>query len=576
MRVVFDLVPPKPISMQMGKNMRKDKFRRVALVTAIAVQVGFAAPQDTVKWLLRDFRRPAVNKAELERFHAVTVYDNHETICPEVTVKVSTIGQDSGGYASIQVTKSSSNLPESLGGSRFRVKSCSGLLMPIDPWWRTKNDLRELKELRFKSRGRTDLEVGFDGPALPASEQGANPVASVLLRSARWVWNVVEFPWNADYQYWLNGDAKNPLLRGRYLDSRAKGDSAYDDDSVNILKNVRALKFELPNENVSFQIDSIMLVGVAPTWPGIEGKSCQGSSALLDDFSATKADPTRNLLGGAWWAASDTDTFRPQSPATGRSSIRSNGGVWSPSPESGAASLVADLDRVDAEAHPDAGWASLLTSVPAGALEKLKAISMKFHTGGDDPFPFDTSRIMGVVFRAIGPNFVDSLVYEVHIPYRQIKSTPEDSSICLDLSELRQPAWYTGFHGIKPVSPKDILRFSWSLILQDPSATTASTSRIDLKEVRLWGMEPTSSIGSVERVRQEVGIRHLDGIRLSYSVPGNRAQVRIVGMDGAIASSFTAPATVSDMPLSHKLTRGTYAIEILGSGERRRAKFTVP
>jgi hypothetical protein len=237
---------------------------------------------------------------------------------------------------------------------------------------------------------------------------------------------------------------------------------------------------------------------------------------------------------------------------------------------------VADLDRVDADAHPDAGWASLFTSVPAGAMEKLKAISMKFRTDGDDPFPFDSSRIMGVVFRAIGPNVVDSLVYEAHIPYRQIKSTPEDSSICLDLSELRQPAWYTGFHGIKPVTPKDILRFSWSLVLQDPSATTASTSRIDLKEVRLWGMEPTSSIGSVERVRQEVGIRHHDGIRLSYSVPGNRAQVRIVGMDGAIASSFAAPATVSDMPLSHKLGRGTYAIEILGSGERRRARFTVP
>ncbi|MEN9307523.1 MAG: hypothetical protein RL173_1455 [Fibrobacterota bacterium] len=558
--------------------MRKDKFRLVALVTVIAVQAGFAAPQDTVKWLMRDFRRPTANRAELERFHAVTVYDNHETICPEVTVKVSTIGQDSGGYASIQVTKSTGNVDSWKDSNRNKVTSCAGLLVPIDPWWRTKNDLRELKELRFKSRGRMDVDVSMDGPALPSSEQGYSPVANVHRWNGRWGWNVVDLPMDAFYHYWIDGgvNGDSPLVRGRYLDGRAKGDSAYDDDSVNILKNVRALKFELPNENVSFQIDSIMLVGVAPTWPGIEGKSCQGSSALLDDFSATKADPIRNLLGGAWWAASDTDTFRPQSPATGKSSVHTKGNVWSPSPESGAASLVADLDRVDADAHPDAGWASLFTSVPAGAMEKLKAISMKFRTGGDDPFPFDTSRIMGVVFRAIGPNFVDSLVYEAHIPYRQIKSTPEDSSICLDLSELRQPAWYTGFHGIKPVSPKDILRFSWSLVLQDPSATTASTSRIDLKEVRLWGMEPTSSIGSVERVRQEVGIRHLDGIRLSYSVPGNRAQVRIVGMDGAIASSFAAPATVSDMPLSHKLARGTYAIEILGSGERRRAKFTVP
>jgi len=365
-------------------------------------------------------------------------------------------------------------------------------------------------------------------------------------------------------------------FRGRYVNDDLKSSRDYEDDSVNILKNARALKLQFQNSDKTILIDSIMLVGVTPTWPRIKGKSCQGTSALLDDFSATKPDPSRNLLGGYWWAASDTDTFRPQSPATGKSSVRTKGDVWSPSPELGAASLVADLDRVDADAHPDAGWASLFTNVPAGAVEKLKAISMKIRAGGDDSFPFDSSRVRGVVFRAIGPNFVDSLVYEARIPYRQILSTPEDSSICLDLSELRQPAWYTGTHGIKPVSPKDILRFSWSLVLQDPSAKTASTSRIDLKEVRLWGMEPTSSIGSVERVRREVGIRHHDGIRLSYSVPGDRAQVRIVGMDGAIASSFTAPATVSDVPLSHKLARGTYAIEIMGSGERRRAKFTVP
>ena len=91
----------------------------------------------------------------------------------------------------------------------------------------------------------------------------------------------------------------------------------------------------------------------------------------------------------------------------------------------------------------------------------------------------------------------------------------------------------------------------------------------------IFGLIGTNQLG-LREVGFDFGIRHHDGIRLSYSVPGDRAQVRIVGMDGAIASSFTAPATVSDMPLSHKLGRGTYAIEIMGSGERRKARFTVP
>lgn len=367
-------------------------------------------------------------------------------------------------------------------------------------------------------------------------------------------------------------------FRGEYLNDDSKSVTAYDDDSVNILKNVRAIKLQFQNSDRTILIDSVMLVGVSPKWPRVNGKTCQGVSTLLDDFSAAKPDPTRNLLGGAWWAISDTDSFRPQSMATGKSMIGSGNGGWAPSPELGAASLVADLNRIDPDAHPDAGWASLFANVPAGSLENLKAISMKIRAGGGDGFPFDSSRIMGVVFRAIGPGFADSLVYEARIPFRQIRSTPDDSSICLDLSELRQPAWYTGIHGIKRVSPKDILRFSWSLVLQDPTATTASTSRIDLKEVRLWGLEPTSSIGGggAQRKRQEIGVRNRDGIRLSYSVPGASAVVRIVRMDGSTASVFTGPATVSDMPLPNRLGRGTYAIEVVGAGERRAARFAVP
>lgn len=550
----------------------------VVATTAIAVQDGHTAVADTVKWLLHDFRRPAADRADFEKAHRAATYDNRATICPEVTLKVSTAGADSGGYASIQVTKSKSHRENCDFCEMTTVTSCAGLLFPIDRWWRSHNDLRQLRELRFKSRGRIQVNVTMDGPAVPRSAEGINPVAWASNSGTAWEWNTVDLLSDAGYPYWVERfiERNSPLYSSRFMNIESKDSPDYDLDTVNILKNVRAIKFELSNTDQSFQIDSILLVGVAPTWPRVAGKSCQGASTLLDDFAAAKPNPSVNLLGGSWWAVSDTSFYRPQSPATGKSSIRSKDGAWAPDPELAAASLVAELDRIDPDAHPDAGWASLFTRLPWEGLPNLKAISMKFATGGESPFSFDSTRVVGVVFRAHGYGFADSLIYEALIPYRQIRSTPEDSSICLDLSELRQPAWYTGLHGIKPVSPKDIQRFSWSLVLQDPAATTASTSRVDLKEVRLWGLEPTSSVQAAGLGRQEVGIRNHDGIRLSYSVPGARAQIRIVGMDGTIASSFTAPATVSDMALPHKLGRGTYAIEILGSGERRKAKFTVP
>lgn len=584
--------------------MRTNNSWLVALLAVVAVKAVSAletAP-DTAKWLLYDFRRPTANNAEFEKYHYGAVYDNRETSCPGCSVSVSSSKDRTGDYADVRLLMSSPWPEYSSGG---------GIVFPIDPWWKSGNDLRHLKQIRFKVRvdslAQADgfgLGVGLDGPALPFANAGFSPVKFVATNVANeWGWldfDISKFkydPWMKDQAKrggsvsLLGLDADGKLVRTiAKVDARAvrarllNFDSAasvdYDNDSVNLLKNVRALKIfrTVSSEeylDVKFQIDSIQLVGVAPAWPRVNGKTCQGTSSLLDDFSATKPDPARNLLGGAWWAISDTDSFRPQSTATGKSMIQSGNGGWVPSPELGAASLVADLNRIDPDAHPDAGWASLFTNVPAGALENLKAISMKIGAGSGEGFPFDSTRVMGLVFRAIGPNFADSLVYEARISFRQIRSTPADSSICLDLSELRQPAWYTGIHGIKRVTPKDILRFSWSLMLQDPSATTASTSRIDLKEVRLWGLEPTSSIGSNVRTPREIGIRNRDGIRLSYSVPGDRAQVRIVRMDGSIASAFSAPATVSDMPLSIKLGRGTYAIEVAGSGEARTARFAV-
>lgn len=586
-----------------------------AVATAQGVSALEAAP-DTAKWLLYDFRRPTANNAEFEKYHYGAVYENRETTCPLCTVSVTSSRYAKRDFAEIKI-----HLSEQ-GPTSYYANT--GILFPIDPWWTSRNDLRNLKRIKFKIRLANPtqdafdyyiLGVALDGPALPFANAGYHPIKYVGFGSSQWEWVDVDVS-KFRYEQWMKDDVKRGTrsasllglgedgklartlsvvdaraIRGRILNSDSAESLDYDNDSVNILKHARAIKFslrptyadmpdyiDLSTANIVMQIDSIQLVGVSPSWPRVAGKTCHGTSALLDDFSATKPDPSRNLLGGAWWAVSDTDSFRPQSMATGWSSIHSKEGVWTPSPELAAASLVADLNRIDPDAHPDAGWASLFTNVPAGSLENLKAISMKIRAGGGEGFPFDSSRIMGVVFRAIGPGFADSLVYEVRIPYRQIRSTPEDSSICLDLSELRQPAWYTGIHWIKKIAPKDILRLSWSLILQDPSATTASTSRIDLKEVRLWGLEPTSSIGggSAQRMRQEIGVRNRDGIRLSYSVPGASAEVRVVRMDGSTASVFTAPATVSDMPLPNRLGRGTYAIEVVGAGERRAAKFAVP
>ncbi len=288
--------------------MRKNNSWLVAIFAiAIAQEVSaLDASADTAKWLLYDFRRPAANNAEFEKYHLGATYDNHETICPDASIRVATNSVGTEHFARIVATRSARLW-------RSDLRTCAGILFPIDPWWTSNNDLRGIKELRFKSKGISDVDVALDGLATPAAIGGFQPILSVWNDVAdKWTWTVIKFP-NEDFEFpaWGNscvsvykrdslghvgldsciGIPRNNS-RKRLLNSELSGSADYDSDSFNILKNIRAIKFQLGNYDYDFQIDSIMLVGVSPTWPRVNGKSCQGVSALLDDFSATKSAPS--------------------------------------------------------------------------------------------------------------------------------------------------------------------------------------------------------------------------------------------------------------------------------------------
>lgn len=608
----------------MFRKCRRDLV--AATFLAVAIPVLAAGPSGTGAFrLLGDFASPASDSAQFAKNYWGKSFGNRSVECPGCMAVPSAIADEqTRGFARLSFTLA----PTAPEGRTYYANA--GLMLPLDRAWTTANDIRGLTKVWFKARSSVanlTVKVNFDSPAFPFGSAGYVRQFNIAV-GTEWKWYSI-LPSQFKYATWMLSDVKvagkkvwvvrtNPdgstfseqvpltadAVAGVLANKADSGASpSYSSDAVNALKNAKLIQFGIEPKydasatpagtaldpdfaaeatDATLDIDSVYLEGVEDL-PWEDGVGCVGSRAdTIEDFSRAKAEPGRNLLGGYWYAVSDTssDPAKLADSAVGRSAIESDAEAgWAVDPLGGSANLVAVLDKGDAKAHPYSGFAQVgteLTKLESGIdLGGAKAISFKILAGGPDPDRpvFDVEKIKGVAFRIARASVGDSAVYGVTIPYRAINAslTGEPANVCVDLGRLRQPGWYEQKYGAKPFASQDATKLIWDLSIQDPAAASAARSQIQIFDVLVWGGKGVGVGEGIGRVRKpgSLSARAENGkVRISYMVPGREARIEVRDLSGRRILSISAPSSAAELELPISSGNGLVLVSILGEGVR--------
>ncbi len=382
----------------------------------------------------------------------------------------------------------------------------------------------------------------------------------------------------------------------------------YADDSVNLLKNVKLIQFGIEPtydaaattagtaldadyaptvQNAYLDLDSIHFVGQNICGIFEQGIGCRGPYFVLEDFSPFKDITAQNYAGQYWYAVSDTSSApgADTNKAVGNSKIWGDGQDTS-DPKSefrivgfdGFATMHAILNKGDAKLHPYAGFAELGTRISASQAGKsligFKAFQFDIMAGGPEGL-FDKNKLQGVTFKVSKASVGDSVAYMANIPYDAIKYDVAGDyvSICVDAAQLKQPAWYSARVGAVPFKANDVKQISWSIKIQKDSDTAATHSIVSIMGVRVYVSENYFPVGvkgiSARGTKSLVAEMTAKGLAVSFTVPGDKAQLDIVRLDGAKVASFTTAASVSNLSLPVSLQNGTYMVVVRGEGARQ-------
>lgn len=399
-------------------------------------------------------------------------------------------------------------------------------------------------------------------------------------------------------------------VAARVLGADSAASPYYADDSVNLLKNVKLIQFGVDPEydqdvkpegtalaavyaaavaDATLDIDSVLFEGVDGGWAAWEnGTACTGPFSVLEDFSPLKDAPSKNYAEQYWFGFSDT------SSAAGAATNKAAGisKVWgddqdTTDPESpyavigkdGYAALWANLNKGNATTHPYAGFAELGTGLTGKAtglsLPGFKAFQFEI-LAGNETGDFDKAKLNGVSFKVAKASVGDSVTYAANINYDAIKYelTGEPQTICVDAAQLKQPSWYTGKVGVTPFAATDVKQISWALKIQKDGWLSAATSKIAIKSVKVYGAaDYFPAVGvkgiSARGTKGLVAEMTTKGLAVSFTVPGDKAQLEVVRLDGAKVASFTTAASVSNLSLPVSLQNGTYMVVVRGEGARQ-------
>ena len=631
----------------------RPKFsRRIGCRTSLALAALWMAtpPVLHADVVFGDFEVPATDSlAFSETYHGLATGGGTPS-CPGCRA-VATANRDSGSdFARVKFSIPSRGTGAYFAGTGTSLASV-GLTLAMDNIWSSQTDLREITAFKFKARASTALTVklSIDGPAFPFGSAGYTRLNGVRVDTV-WRWYSIA-PKNFKFLDGMLADAKagakmvdilttdsdgnaqsTPVkitaraVAGKLLGADSATSPDFDQDSINVLKHVKRIQFAIdpvydaeavpagsaldPDfaatvADATLDIDSVTFAGMPSPHPRV-GMNCVGAFGLLEDFDSTKTDPMTNYMGGYWFAKSDTSSSAPvagKDSAIGKSKVWAMGqdtadsnSIWSVNMENGAAEMFALLNKGDAKAHPYAGFAELGTGINYRTGRKLtgaKAFEFTILAGGFDETAviFDKAKLFGVTFKVGKKNVGDDVAFSTKIAFDNIGigATGMPVKVCVDIDQLKQPAWYTAKNGVKAFTVDSVTQLAWNVSIQKPTDVSAKVALIQVSNVKIYGIDPDILCvvpwGTPSRCREGVkgaGARggsihasYQNDLVVSYSVPGTKAHLEIVRLDGSKVASFPVSASATNLSLPVALRNGTYLVVVRGQGSSQSVTLPV-
>jgi hypothetical protein len=517
------------------------------------------------------------------------------------------------------------------GSADSAYKPAVGILLPITQAWDIK-DLHKATALTFQAKSLTaklPLEVHISSKVYSAdvATVSGQLVATVDSLKTTYTAYTVKLPSALSFPTWVDGncaaltgaDACADLGLNVWKNHLVSG------DTNNIAEHVEALGFttnldgswtgsgySLPTNAASantLYIKDVVVVGVSK-YEDVAGKNCSGSysSITLDDFATTnpttgktrkKTEP--NYLGGYWYVFTDSSTNATKlasDSATGASAVVLADGVtkWYPTVGTGAV-LTANLEKdITGNAflyRRYAGWADIgtnLAPLPYQLLDNpddtvadfadlvsgntLQAIQFDLYAGAAAGASIDTALIKRIVFKVAKASVGDSVPYQINIPVSQAIGTNNAGGlgICVDVTALAQPSWYTSKNGVTAFTANDLTKLNWEIIIEDQKDATIHTSlnnTIAISNVKLFGIDATDGIKSTKSSSSSaLKATYGSSLVLTYSVPGTTANIDVVRLDGSKVASFQAAAKATNLSLPVSLSHGNYLVTVRGNSSR--------
>jgi hypothetical protein len=497
------------------------------------------------------------------------------------------------------------------------------IVLPLTPTWEVK-DLSSMSSITYRAKMATSgakihLIIGSDayfadmaaeGSALTSNDVALSPVYTTItvlpgdLLVPTWskVASAANTGWIADGTTYTTGIA--PAVK------------SFEFEPVTNWASATELKVDAASTNtLTIRDVRVVIPGGYP----LQGSGCTGKYFVLDDFSTAtgRVAGDANYFNTYWYAYTDTTSNSRRNDtdsAVGKSWIEVPAGkkVWTWTANA-AAIITAHLEKNDTGSaflfHPKAGWAGIGTDLttPEGlpgdfdhfaSGNVLTGISFDLYAGAPirgvlaNP-TFDTDLVKLIRFKVGAVGVPDEAAFQVGISSDSAVLGWDGSgeglwSYCVDIARLAQPASYVRdeLGGVSTPLPIDKLtRLLWEVKIDDESDPTKhkATATYAVANVLLWGVDSCDLSeqcllpvrNNHSREVKKLSILHRGGVALSYALPGERATIEVVRLDGTRVVRFEAGAREQNLSLPTKLSRGNYVVMVTGSGRRFAAKVSV-
>lgn len=293
----------------------------------------------------------------------------------------------------------------------------------------------------------------------------------------------------------------------------------------------------------------------------VQGTNCTGTAYPLMEW-ATATQFNQNAEGGYWYNYTDTTSLKP----TNDSAIGNSQWTSDPVFDADGGHFGATLEKTTADGkyHPYGGSAALGTGFKDA---DNNDISIKMGTLKAVQFTLSgvslSDLVDGINFKVGLEGVSNDVTHAVMIPRSQIAA---GGKICVDVSSLAQPGWYTN------AAPFDgsigVTKLLWEAKIADQKNSaihTAAAQKFTINSVNLYGVD-ASTMNAPSGITYTAGqaafaATYAAGVLKVSGLNGYRS-VDVVTLSGSKVASFD-PSVAAKLNLG----RGTYMLIAHGANK---------